>query len=419
MKNDFLPHRGQGQNTNHSQPHQATASHQAGAFRTPDQVASEDANTPAPQLHEGGGFSSHHGSAKKSLKERLKSLTKKQWAIIIVVGVILLGVIGYGVYALWLKDDPKPVVKKQTVKKETPAPTPAPLTSTLTGLPIADAAINDRPITAIMIENSKDARPQSGLADAGVVFEAIAEGGITRFLTLWQDTDSDYIGPVRSVRPYYLQWLHGFDASVAHAGGSGDALRLIKEWNVKDLDQFHNGGAYWRVSSRYAPHNLYTSTAKLHDLEGQKGFGKSNYTGFARKAEAALPTPSARTIDFNISGALYNSHYDYDPASNSYLRSEGGAPHKDERSGQQIAAKVVVGLVMPQGRNGIYTTYDTIGTGKAYIFQDGAVTVGNWHKESNSSNFTFKTDDGAEIKLNPGKTWLTVVGGTDRVSYKP
>ena len=74
---------------------------------------------------------------------------------------------------------------------------------------------------------------------------------------------------------------------------------------------------------------------------------------------------------------------------------------------------------MPQGRNGIYTTYNTLGSGRAYIFQDGVVTIGNWHKDSNTSNFTFKADDGAEIKLNPGKTWLTVVGGTDRISYKP
>ncbi|HEU4913956.1 MAG TPA: DUF3048 domain-containing protein [Candidatus Saccharimonadales bacterium] len=404
MNSDFLPHRGQGQNTHHIQP-----------SASPSPTNSNS----GPQFHEGGGFSSHHKPPKKSLKEWLRHLTKKQWAILITVAVLVLGGIGFGVYSIWLKDDTKPVTKKQTTKKETPKPTPEPLTSTLTGLPIADASINDRPVTGIMIENSRDARPQSGLTDAGVVFEAIAEGGITRFLTLWQDTDSDYIGPVRSVRPYYVQWLMGFDGAIAHAGGSGDALAMIKNLNVKDLDQFHNSGAYWRVSSRYAPHNLYTSTAKLHELEAKKGFGKANYTGFARKKEAPTAAPTARTIDFNISGALYNSHYDYDAATNSYLRSVGGAPHKDERSGAQIAAKAVVGLVMPQGKNGIYTTYNTLGSGRAYIFQDGVVAVGNWYKDSNTSQFTFKDDGGAELKLNPGKTWLTIVGGTDRITYNP
>jgi hypothetical protein len=405
MNSDFLPPRGQGQNTHHTQQ---TTSHPPAA-----------ASGPGPQFHEGGGFSSHHKPQRKSLKEWFKHLTKKQWVILITAAVVLLGGISFGVYHLWLKDDAKPVAKKQTTKKEAPKPMAEPITSTLTGLPIADASINDRPVTGIMIENSRDARPQSGLTDAGVVFEAIAEGGITRFLTLWQDTESDYIGPVRSVRPYYLQWLMGFDGAVAHAGGSGDALRMIKDLNIKDLDQFHNASAYWRVSSRYAPHNLYTSTAKLNEIEAKKGFGKANYTGFARKKEAASAAPNARAIDFNISSALYNSHYDYEAATNSYLRSEGGSPHTDERSGKQISAKVVIGLVMPQGKNGIYTTYDTIGSGRAYIFQDGVATIGNWYKDSNTSQFTFKDDGGAELKLNPGRTWLTVVGGTDRISYRP
>ncbi len=423
MNNDFLPRPGKRHNTQTHQPHNKTDWERPVQFRTPDQVAAADdkPDVRQPEMHANGGFSSHHGPVKKSFKERLKSLSKKQWAIIAVAAVFLLGGLGTGSYFLWFHDTAKPVVvKKKTIAKSTtPAPTPPPLVSTLTGLPIADASINDRPVTAIMIENSVYARPQSGLNDAGVVFEAVAEGGITRFLTLWQDTDSEYIGPVRSVRPYYLQWLQGFDASVAHAGGSGDALRLIKDWGIKDLDQFHNSSGYWRISSRYAPHNLYTSTTKLHQLEASKGFGKSNYTGFARKAEAPSATPTARTIDFNISSAPYNSHYDYDTASNSYLRSEGGVPHKDEKSGQQISAKAVVGLVMDQGKSDIYTTYSTIGSGRAYIFQDGVVTIGNWHKTSNSSQFTFTDDSGAELKLNPGRTWLTVVGSTSRVSYKP
>jgi len=358
----------------------------------------------------------HH---KRSLKEWLKHLSTRQRVILIATAVVVLGAMGFGAYYLWFRDAPQPV-KKAAVKKEAVKPPAAePLTSTLSGLPITDAAINDRPVTAVMIENSTDARPQAGLNDASVVFEAIAEGGITRFLTLWQDTAPEAIGPVRSVRPYYLQWLQGFDAAVAHVGGSGDALRLIKDWGVKDLDQFHNTAPYWRVSNRYAPHNMFTSIPKLNELEAQKGFGKPNYTGFARKKEAASATPNARTIDFNISSPLYNSHYDYEAATNSYLRSEGGKPHTDANSGAQISAKVVVGLVMPQGKNGLYTTYNTIGSGQAYVFQDGIVTIGTWNKADNKSQFTFKDANGAEIKLNPGKTWLTVVGGTDRISYKP
>jgi len=74
---------------------------------------------------------------------------------------------------------------------------------------------------------------------------------------------------------------------------------------------------------------------------------------------------------------------------------------------------------MPQGKNGIYTTYNTIGSGAAYIFQDGIYTIGTWSKTGNGSQFTFKDANGAELKLNPGKTWITVVGSTDRITYKP
>jgi hypothetical protein len=165
---------------------------------------------------------------------------------------------------------------------------------------------------------------------------------------------------------------------------------------------------------------MYTSLPKLLDLEAKKGFGKANYTGFTRKPqETPNPTINARTIDFNISGALYNSHYDYDAATNNYLRSEGGKPHIDANTNQQINPKVVIGLVLPQGHNGIYTTYNTLGSGTAYIFQDGTVTAATWAKANNSSQFVFKDASGAEVKLNPGRTWLSVVGSTDRVTYRP
>lgn len=348
--------------------------------------------------------------------------TKKQWIITIVVLVLLLG--GGGVLAYKITHKPKPkTVTKQVVKKPASKPAPVVLTSTLTGLPIADASVNDRPVTAVMIENSQSARPQSGLDQAGVVFEAVAEGGITRFVTLFQDSAPDYIGPVRSVRPYYIQWLMGFDAAVAHVGGSPEALQDIKKWGVKDLDQFYNGSYYHRISSRAAPHNVYTSMANLNAAEAKKGFGKASYTGFARKADAPVATPNAASIDFAISGPLYNAHYDYDKATNSYKRSEGGAPHMSVNSAgvqTQNAPKVVIGLVMPKGieADDLHTSYNTLGSGQAYIFQDGTVTVGTWHKADAATNFTFTDQNGAAIKLNAGQTWLTALGAASSVSYK-
>jgi hypothetical protein len=407
--NDFItPPKKGGQPLEHSQPD----------FLTPEAASAHDQNqlsTP-PAMNEAGELGAGYQPPKPKTPwySRWRHFSKKQWIIIGVIAALLLGAGGYAWYRH--AHQPKPVVKKVT-KAQVVKPAPVPIVSNLTGLP-ADDATNNRPVTAIMIENSPDARPQASLKDAGVVFEAIAEGGITRFLTLWQDTSSEYIGPVRSVRPYYLQWLSGFNAAVAHVGGSGDALANIKAWGIKDLDQFSNPGPYWRVNTRFAPHNMYTSLPKLWDLEAQKGFGKANYTSLARKVEAPSKTPTTTSIDFNISGALYNSHYDYDAATNTYKRSEGGKPHVDEKTGEQIAPKVVVGLVMQQGSTSIYTTYQTIGSGQAFIFQDGTVTPVTWHKDANEKQFTFTDANGGLARLDPGKTWFSVVGGADRVSYK-
>lgn len=373
-------------------------------------------------LNEPGSFVSHHGgkppkSGKKWWPPRLPK-TKKGWIIFGIVVALLIGA-GVASYFIWFKADPKPVAQVKKVDK--PKETPKPLTSTLTGMPIADASVNDRPVTAIMIENSPDARPQSGIDQAGVVFEAVAEGGITRFLTLFQDTEPSYIGPVRSVRPYYVQWLAGFDAAVAHVGGSAQALQDIKSLGVKDLDQFHNPSAYHRISSRYAPHNMYTSIGKLREVEASKGYGKPNYAGFSRKIEAKNAAPNATSIDFAISGALYNAHFDYVAETNSYNRSVGGKPHMvvDEAGAQkQIQPKTVVALVMPKGNAGIYSTYNTIGEGQAYIFQDGVVTVGTWRKPETKANFTFTDANGAPLSLNPGQTWLTALGSSGSVVYK-
>lgn len=419
MVNDFLPDPRKRGNFNARNPQQQPRHPfpRSQPFRTPESVATQEEShfntTTAGPLIGGPGH-----KPKTSFKEKLRNLSKKQWALIIAITIVVLGGIGGGAYALLQKDEP---VKKAAVKETTkPVAEPEPTTvpSKLTGLPV-EPSNNQRQVTAVMIENSQDARPQSGLNSAGVLFEAVAEGGITRFLTLFQDDEPEYVGPVRSVRPYYVQWMQGFDAAVAHVGGSNEALAMLRDGKGKDLDQFFNPSAYWRVSNRFAPHNMYTSIPKLNEAEAKKGYNTSNYTGFTRKTkEAPSKTPNAQTIDFNISGAIYNSHYDYDAASNSYKRSEGGKPHTDEKSGAQLSPKVVIGLVIPQGRNGIYTTYQTIGSGQAVIFQDGIAIDATWRKDSAGANFTFKDAAGADVTLNPGQTWLSVVGTRDRITYK-
>jgi hypothetical protein len=390
-------------------------------------LETDSPDIPTPDNKAGAGQGDTPKPPKKSLGERFKGWWHGlgKWQKIAVITGLVLVLLGGAAAAYFLTKKEavapvKPAAKQQTVTP--PAPQPVKVISKLTGMEV-DPGIADRPVTGVMIENSPDARPQAGLNDAGVIFEAIAEGGITRFLALFQDKAPDYIGPVRSIRPYYIQWALGFDASIAHVGGSGEALQNMKDWHARDLDQFAGGNYFWRVSHRYAPHNVYTSLAKLNEYEQKKGYGKSNFTGFARKDKEVKPTatPTARIIDLDISGFYYNVHYDYIAATNSYARKVGGEAHLDEKSKQQLSPKVVVALVMPYSlqANRIHSVYNTLGSGKTYIFQDGAVTEGTWHKESRDKNFTFTDSGGKEVKLNPGQTWLTAVGANSDVAYAP
>lgn len=392
--------------------------HTKDAFRPPATVASKEEQ--AEQLVRAAQARQQQQSpedkSKRSFMAWLKRLsTTQKWLLTAACAVVVSGAV-VGAYFLFFAEQPQPsapIIANQD--PEEPAPTT--VASNLTGLQV-DPSVNERPVIAVMIENSTESRPQSGLHQAGVVFEAIAEGGITRFVALFQDTEPDYVGPVRSARPYYMTWLLGFDAAYAHAGGSAEALSLINQWRVKDIP--HDSAHYQRVSSRAAPHNLYTSIAQLREYAASKGYGKSNFTPLPRKEkEEPAATPTAKTIDFNISSANFNVHYDYDATSNTYKRSIGGAAHTDERSGNQISPKAVVALIMPQGRNGIYYTYQTVGSGQVFIFQDGTVTTGTWHKASNNENLRFTDANGAELKLNPGQTWFTALGGADRVTYAP
>jgi hypothetical protein len=300
-------------------------------------------------------------------------------------------------------------------------PKPKTEPSKLTGLQVKPE-VNKRQVTAVMIENSTDARPQSGLNEAGVVFEAIAEGGITRFMALYQDTEASNIGPVRSARPYYVEWALGFDAAYAHVGGSPEALQDIRSWHVKDLDQFYNPSAYHRISTRYAPHNMYTSSAALNKLESAKGYKTSTFTGLPHKLKEEKPTskPTVASIDMNFSGPYYNTHYRYDPKTNSYLRSMAGAPHTNDK-GKQINPKVVIALIAPYGfkPDGYHSDYKTIGTGQLLVFQDGKVTKGTWLKSARDKQFNITDSQGHALKLNPGQTWIGVLGSSSQVTYKP
>lgn len=393
-------------------------------FQTPEQVANKDI-TSHPEIVQDNKPERSLENKKSQPKKRFfkfkfKKPTKKQLIIGIPVAIILLGVTTAYAYVKLKK---APVLVAPTPPPPAKIEPPKPLTeaSRLTGAQV-NPDINNLPIVASMIENSPDARPQSGLKEAGLVFEAIAEGGITRFIALYQQNGQPaQIGPVRSVRPYYIDIAAAYDAGIAHAGGSPEALSLLNSLKLRDLDQFANAKSYDRVNFRYAPHNLYTSIDKLNELMKAKGFTTSSFVGFPREESKPAATPTAKTINIDISSALYDVSYTYDPATNTYKRSLGGTPHNDGTSSTQLSPNAVIVLVSDYSihSDGVHSVYRMTGSGKTYIFQNGIVVEGSWNKADRKSMFSFLDAAGTPIKVQAGQAWISMVKQAGAVTYQP
>lgn len=325
---------------------------------------------------------------------------------VVAIGLILAG--GLTTAALlWQK--PEPVKTPTTVKSKT---VPKQIYySPLTGESVDDKLKTTKPATAVMIENSPDARPQSGLKDAEIVYEAVAEGGITRFLVVYQQKAPETVGPVRSLRLYYVDWLTPYNASVAHVGGSAAALQLVRGGGYRDIDQFFNPTFYRRATDRYAPHNVYTSFSKLNELTAAKGFTSSDPKPFDRAEDEKDPIQDGTQVTLKISGPTYNSTYTYDPATKLYARSQAGAPHLDREAGQ-IQAKVVVALRVNMERvmeDGYRESITTTGSGDAMVFQNGHANAVTWHKDSREAQLRFTDAAGTPFKLARGTTWISAI----------
>lgn len=349
---------------------------------------------------------------KKKLKlwAIIKTWVIKNRKVVTIVGCMLIVCLTSAATYIYLSHGKEKTASNDTVKSEIPKPA-IKYYSPLTGKLAADEAATKQATTGIMIENSPDARPQSGLKDSGVVFEAIAEGGITRFLVLYQQEKPQLIGPVRSLRMYYVDWVAAFNASVAHVGGSAAALAEIRNGSYRDIDQFFNANTYWRSTDRYAPHNVYTSFEKIDALNQAKGYTDSSFTGFPRVDGKASETPDATSINIKISSNLYNSSYAYDKTTNTYARLMGGEPHNDREAGQ-ITPSVVIAMRVDEVttmEDGYRQSISTIGSGKAIIFQNGSAVNATWNKASRTEQIKFTDEDGKEIPLVRGQTWISAV----------
>lgn len=283
--------------------------------------------------------------------------------------------------------------------------------SSLSGVKVTDQNQVNAPITAVMIENSPEARPQSGLASAEMVFEAVTEGGITRFAALYQNNKPTMIGPVRSVRTHFANLLTPFNTSIAHVGGSVSALALVRNGNYRDIDQMFNGNYYWRSNDRYAPHNVYTNFEKLDALNKSKNYTSSNPISFNRQDPKPAKENLVNQINVNFSSPLYSTYYTYNKEQNNYTRYLNGAIHKDREKGNITPNAIVVMLTtmakIPGDKDEPQVV--ALGSGETYIFQNGTMIKGTWSKQSKESQIKLLDQNEKEIILNRGMTWFSLV----------
>lgn len=306
-------------------------------------------------------------------------------------------------------------ISEEEIVEEMPSPEieeESPFKSILTGLPVEEAVMSKRPI-AVMIDNHIGARPQSGLADAEVVFEILAEGNITRYMAILQETDLNSIGPVRSARPYFIDKALEFDALYVHVGGSLAALSDISEFNMADIDGMNRGSdTFWRVNHKKIPHNMYTSTKALRDAAKRSGYRTNfdvEFAAFSKEEQSFQNAEDLESIRFGFS-RYYKPSFVYNAESKMYDRLVKDTPQLEEFSSEAISTKNIIVLKMNtkvidnEGRLSI----DTVGSGSGYYISCGKKVDIDWAKESRKGK-TVYTRNGEELMLNPGNTWIVIV----------
>lgn len=274
---------------------------------------------------------------------------------------------------------------------------------------------------AATLDNLSVARPQAGIAKAALVFEAPVEGGITRFLAVFPAGEKvDRIGPVRSARPYFLDWASEFDAMFVHVGGSPEALEKLRDYDMRDLNEFFAGAYFWRDSSRSAPHNAYTSMARLEEADKKRFADRKapEIAGWRFKEDAPeKDRPAEARLSIAYGDPKMDVEWTYDAAQNAYRRSQGGRT-KDADGSAVLAKNIVVqftqvSVIDDVGRRRIATT----GDGEALIALDGITVHGTWRKDGRTSRTRYYDASGNQIRFNAGQTWVEVVQTGTKVEF--
>ena len=312
-----------------------------------------------------------------------------------------------------------------------PGPTIAPdaVYALLNGVIVAEPARSRLPV-AVMVDDNVVARPQYGFNAASIVYQAPADGGEDRYMMIFQELDAKRIEPVRSGRPYFVNWASEYRSAFAHYGGDAKTLAYLPTIDGKviyDVDAlFGSAVAFHRDKNRSKPHNAYTSSTEVRRQAEKRGAPASMPTSLGVRPfaddlpEDQRPAKSSITVPYNRG----NTTYTYDRARNQYLRSVAGKAQLDAADGKRVTARNVVVLFMklsidPESEPGYNRpVLGHVGTGKALVFRDGHVIEGTWKKPSNAALTRFYDEAGNEVSLVRGRIFIQVVQTGAKVRYE-
>ncbi|MDD5031801.1 MAG: DUF3048 domain-containing protein [Patescibacteria group bacterium] len=279
----------------------------------------------------------------------------------------------------------------------------------LDGYPVPAGQENLFPM-AVVMDNHPDGRPALGLAEANLVYEAEAEGGITRYLAFFASgADIEKIGPIRSARPYFIDWTKEISALFVHCGGSPEALTKIYKENIFDFNEFYQGSYFWRDEEKPGPYNIFTSSANLEKYLESKNLTEGKFLSWQFKEEAPVGAePEDIAIDYK--SPSFTVKWKYDKVNNEYIRYLAGEIQLDGNNEKEIRAKNIIiqyekAEVLDRE---LRLKIETLGSGKAVICLDGGCQEGEWRKESLAARTRYYIG-GEEVKFNPGKIWIEIV----------
>lgn len=347
---------------------------------------------------------------------------KTSWKLLF----IIITIIALLVSACQPKEEPEKIEETVNVE-EVPVEEPEPeivqvnkYVCPLTGIGVEkEEDIKYRPV-AVMIDNERSARPQSGIGDADIVYEMPVEGNITRYMAIYHHTPSEKIGPVRSARPYFIDKALEFGAIYVHCGGSPQAFKDIKDLKVDDFDDLAGTPVYWRSTDRKMPHNLYTNTKFIREVAQTKKLEKDSAPKYFKFSdEFFIPDGgNGQKVVINYD-KNYKISYIYNNDEKVYYRQINGDNMKDKETLREIKTtniiieKVGVKVLDSVGRLGL----NNIGKGRGYLLTGGKLIEVEWSKSSRSGKTTYNNLKGEEITINKGTTWIQIVSDNTKIEF--